>query len=263
MLMEHLPIYKCYYGIYHSDFDRHVFRDLFLSETSDEPFSSSFGDASVQRGELTVDGLDFKDFRKGNRMLIPVTHYNSSGAAVSHFRNVQRFGTDDGRPLTDMYGGKWALPETPTGVPIYFHDYFGPNRHAKVVSARAKDLLGDGNEYRKVFPLTGEEIRAAEVHDIEFPRLLDPIDDRPPTTVITHVSRMTPGSWFVRGTTSDSGNIKRVIVNGHSASATADNFAQWEAVIDDIPSTVKTLTAHAEDSVGNFEVLPHSWWIQN
>jgi len=263
VLLENLQIHKCYYGIYHADFIRHVYRDLTISETPDEPFSSSFGDTSVQHGGLTVDGLVFQDVRKGNRMLIPLTHINASGTAASHFRNVRRVGHNDGRPLTDMYGGKWALPPTPKGVPMYFHDYFGPNRHAKVVSARANDLLSDGNEYRKVALLTGEESRAAEVHDVEFPSLLDPVDDLPPATIITGVSRTATGSLLVRGTTTDNGVVRRVLVNGREAKATAENFIEWEISLGaPMPNTMK-LAAHAEDAAGNVEQLVHVWATTN
>src|SRR5262249_52786457 len=99
VLLDDLRIHKCYYGIYHADFDRHVYRNLTVSETSDEPFSSSFGDTSIQHGPLAVDGLVFANIRKGNRMLIPITQLNENGAAVSHFRNVQRVGINDGRAL--------------------------------------------------------------------------------------------------------------------------------------------------------------------
>src|SRR5216683_7089235 len=40
---------------------------------------------------------------------------------------------------------------------------------------------------RKRSTLTGDESRVAEVRDVDFPTLLDPTDDLPPATVITHV----------------------------------------------------------------------------
>jgi hypothetical protein len=96
------------------------------------------------------------------------------------------------------------------------------------------------------------------VHDVGFPRLLDPVDDRPPVTVITHASRLGPGRLLVRGTTSDDGVVRAVLVNGRDAVATADNFAQWEAVLDGVPPGETELTAGAEDAAGNLEKLPHT-----
>jgi hypothetical protein len=143
-------------------------------------------------------------------------------------------------------------------VPIYFHDYFGPSRHAKVVSARAADLLADGNSYREAPPLTGDESRVAEVRDVTFPQLLHPVDDRPPVTVITRVLPSSPGKLLVRGTTSDDGPVKRIMVNGREALATARDFAQWEVVLDGVRPGGMKLTASAEDAAGNIEMLPHS-----
>ena len=148
-------------------------------------------------------------------------------------------------------------------MPTYFHDYFGPNRHAKVVSARADDLLADGNVYRELSPLTGDESRVAEVKDVEFPTLLHPVDDRPPATVITHVSRPAAGKLLVRGTTSDNGRVARVVVNGREATAASANFAEWQIVLDAASSGESKLTAHAEDAAGNVEKLPHAWAMSN
>ncbi|MBI3464148.1 MAG: hypothetical protein HY000_13995 [Planctomycetes bacterium] len=260
VLLENMRIHKCDYGIYNPNFDRHVYRDLTISETPDEPFSSGYADNSVQYGVLTVDGLVFENIRSTYNILIPLTHYNGSGSAVSHFRNVKlaNWSGDNRRALANMYGGKSLLPPTPKGVPIYFHDYFGPHRHAKVVSARAVDLLADGNAYREVPLLTGDESRAAEVHDVEFPDLLDAVDDRAPATVITHASPSAPGKLLVRGTTSDNGTVKKVLVNGREAKATAGNFAEWEVTLDGVEPGETQLTASAEDAAGNVEKLPHT-----
>ncbi len=105
-------------------------------------------------------------------------------------------------------------------------------------------------DYKDVPLLTGDESRAAEVHDADFPKLLDPVDDEPPATVVTRISRTSDGKWKVRGVAEDDGAIKTVIVNGRAATATAPNFAEWEAVLD---GTTNQITAHAEDAAGNVE----------
>jgi len=74
------------------------------------------------------------------------------------------------------------------------------------------------------------------------------VDDLPPATVITSVSK-----GIVRGTTSDNGTVKRVLVNGREAKATAPNFAEWEIALD----AAGTIEAHAEDEAGNRELHPH------
>ncbi len=100
-------------------------------------------------------------------------------------------------------------------MPYYVHDYFGPGRHAKIVSTKAKDLLADGNEYRKLPPLTGDESVVAEVSDVAWPQLLHPVDDLPPATIITSVRR-DGGKLLVRGVSHDNGEIIAVTVNDHA-----------------------------------------------
>ena len=104
-------------------------------------------------------------------------------------------------------------------------------------------------------PLTGEDSRIAEVRDVPFPKLLDPVDDLPPNTVITHLIPSSD-SLLVRGTSSDNGTIAKVIVNGVQAKATRPNFAEWEVSLSGVKSGAE-LRAHAEDAAGNVEKTPH------
>src|SRR5205085_7545303 len=96
----------------------------------------------------------------------------------------------------------------------------------------------------------------------DYPRPLDPVDDLPPATVITHVTRPAAGRVQVRGTTSDNGSVRRVRVNGVEAHPLATNYAEWEAVLEGVPAGAVKLTAHAEDAAGNVERLPHTRVIQ-
>jgi hypothetical protein len=90
-----------------------------------------------------------------------------------------------------------------------------------------------------------------------FPSPLDPIDDLPPTTVITQLVKAAPGKMIVRGTTSDSGAVKRVLVNGQEAKAVRPNFAEWEVALE-VEGEGSTIRAAAEDAAGNRETRPHT-----
>jgi hypothetical protein len=96
-----------------------------------------------------------------------------------------------------------------------------------------------------------------EVKGVEFPKLLDPVDDLPPTTAITHVRRESAGKLIVRGTTADNGTVKRVLVNGKEARQISPNYAEWEIVLEDVPKRALKLQAHGEDAAGNVEKRPH------
>jgi len=123
-------------------------------------------------------------------------------------------------------------------------------------------LRRDGLKYRSQPLLTGPESRVAEVSNVAFPKLLDPIDDFPPATVITHIAP-SPTDWgggdgglLVRGTSSDNGTITKVVVNGVNAKATRANFAVWEVTLSNVKVGTE-IRAHAVDEAGNAEVTPH------
>jgi hypothetical protein len=256
VLVEGMKIHRAAYGVYHPNYDRHVYRDLLISQAAAEPFNRGHDDLSVQYGVLAVDGLTFAGHGYSSHMpLIQISDDNPTGTAETHMRNVSVVDRKDGnrRALVNLGGGPRPQPKTPHGVPVYLHDYYGPGEAAKVVSTRAKDFKADGMEYREEPPLTGDESRVAHVKDVPFPTLLEPTDDLPPVTVITSIQSH-EGKLVVRGTTSDNGVVKRVLVNSHSAKALAPNFMEWEADLDGAPVRI---SAHAEDDAGNVEKRPH------
>src|SRR5262249_34700713 len=149
-------------------------------------------DFSVQYSALTVDGLTFDGCRSGGMPLIQISDDNPTGNAVTHMRNVKTTNWSDSsrqRALVNLGGGPRPQPKTEKGVPVDLQDWFGPGRHAMVVSTRSNEFKSEPDRFHADTPLTGDESRVAEVHDIAFPQLLNPIDDLPPTTVITSVQR--------------------------------------------------------------------------
>jgi hypothetical protein len=260
LLAENVRIHKAVYGVYHPNYDNHVYRDLLISQTNAEPFNRGHDDLSVQYGALVVDGLTFDGCRSGYMPLVQISDDNPTGTAVTHFRKVRTVNWKDsskGKALVNLGGGPRPTPKTPKGVPVYLHDWFGPGRHALVVSTRSPEFKSAPDKFRAEPPLTGDESRVAEVKDVALPRLLDPVDDLPPTTVITHVRRPAPGKVVVRGTTADNGTVKRVVVNGKEARALSANFAEWEVTLDGLAGGEVTLRAHAEDAAGNVEKRAH------
>jgi hypothetical protein len=231
-----------------------------ISQTQTEPFNRGHDDLSTQYGVLTVDGLTFADIRSGDFMpLIQISDNNPTGQAASHFRDVKlvNWTGSRNRALVNLGGGPRRQPQTEKGVPIYLHDWFGPGRHALVVSTRSGEFKEHAGEFRSEPLLTGDESRTAEVKDLPFPHLLDPVDDLPPTTVITHVHRRADGTVMVRGTTTDNGTVARVRLNGQPARPVAANFAEWEIILDQPAPRATRLSAQAEDAAGNVETRPH------
>jgi hypothetical protein len=254
LLVEDMRIYRAAYGVYHPNYDRHVYRRLLISETDTEPFNRGHDDDSIQYGVLAVDGLTFSGNHNGYVPLVQISDDNPTGAAESHFRDVKVIERHDNskRALVNRGGGPRPAPKTPTGVPVYLHDWYGSGQTAKVVSTAAKDFGKDGLTYASDAPLTGDESRVAKVSGVKFPELLYPVDDLPPATVITGVERRN-GKVAVRGTTSDNGTVTKVTVNGQPAKPLAANFAEWEAVLEGEGK----ISAYAEDAAGNVEKRPH------
>lgn len=258
MLLEDVTIDRGVYGIYRPWFENHVYRNLRIIDTNTEPFNRGLDDRSTQHGSLTVDGLTFKKMRHGYVPMVQISANNESGKAETHLRNVKVIDRQDRnrRALINLGGGPRLTPKTKHGVPVYVHNWYGPGRHAKVVSVRAKDLLNDGNSYRKDEPLTGDESRVAEVTDVKFPNLLDPIDDHPPVTVILSVTRSND-NWLIRGLSHDNGDIATIQVNGQTAKVISTNagLADWQVTIS-APEDGK-LHAFAIDKSNNEETVGH------
>ena len=265
MLVENLRIHRAAYGIYRPWFDNHVYRNIHMSRMSTEPFNRGQDDDSEQAGSITVDGLTFSEIGYGGSMpLIQMSDNNLSGKAETHIRNLKVIGETKGNrwPTINRGGGSVVQPKTEKGVPVYLHDYFGAGKHGKVALVNAPDYGKDKLEYRKLPPLTGSEAAVAEVSDVAFPKLLDPIDDQPPATAIHFPARGTiasikDGKLTIRGTTTDNEGTKRVFVNGIEAKDVDYNFHQWEVTLTNVKPGKFTIKAHAEDVNGNVELTPH------
>jgi hypothetical protein len=191
--------------------------------------------------------------------LIQISDHNPTGGAESHFRDVRVIDRQDQgrRALANRGGGPRPDPESPTSVPVYLHDYYGPGKHAKIVSTKSGDFVSaDGSTFASEEALTGDESRVVEVAGVEFPKLLDPVDDLPPSTVVTHVVKSDRG-WLVRGSSSDDGAVAAVKVNDVEAKSVRDNFAEWEVEIPSSAAAEGALIARSVDAAGNAELLPH------
>jgi hypothetical protein len=279
VLIDGLRQHKTVYGYRAMNCDNHVYRNITLSghantafaavsagpSPSTEPLHRIIHDGGGTMGgnlRLTVDGLTFEGI-DGGGALISIFDIGAV-AKVAHFRNVKHEDRIGGskRELLHVSPVVAAPPKTPQDVmPVYLHDYYGPGRHAKAVWIYSKHHANDGLKYHEEKPLTGEQYGmatvVAEVGNVEFPTLLDPVDDLPPTTVITHVRTLAGGKIAVRGSTADNGTVKRVLVNGKEAEPVAPNFAEWEITLDGLPRGAAQLSAHAEDAAGNVEKRPH------
>ena len=251
-LMEHLNIETGTYGVYHPDYNAHVYRDVRVAHSDAEPINRGHDDESIQFGSFTYDGLRLENC--SGMPLIQLSCTSPIDGQTGHFRNLTVIpaGYPHQQQVIDRGVGT-ILPdkELIKGVAYYFHE---PGRTLRIISIKFPDLMTGGG-YKSIPGFTGKGVRAAEVTGVPFPDLLDPIDDLPPATVITSVRREA-GKLLVRGVTQDNGDIASVNVNGHSARIVSSHpgVVDWETTLD--AATVKTVTASAKDQAGNVEQMP-------
>jgi hypothetical protein len=282
VLIDGLRQHNTVYGYRAMNCDNHVYRNLTLSgranvpfaavsagpKPSTEPYHRIIHDGGGSMGgnlRLTVDGLTFEGIYGSGDPLIHIFDIQAVHK-TAHFRNVRHDDRVGGsqRELLHVSPVVPEPPRTPQDVmPVYLHDYFGPGRHARAVWIHSTHYANDGLPYREEKLLSGKQrgmaTVVAEVSDVEFPKLLDPVDDLPPTTVITHVRRADGGQVTVRGSTADNGTVKRVLINGTEAKAVAPNFTEWEVTLEKVPGGAFRLEAYAEDTAGNVEQNRHAW----
>ena len=254
-LMDGLEVKDGVYGVYHPDYDAHVYRRIHFNNVVSEPINRGHDDESVQYGTFTYDDVRLENCRIGRDPLIQLACTSPQAGAAGHFRqltitnSISRYGK-----VVDLGGGprndKLQYPVT-----YYFHDYPRKDRVTKVVSAKFADQLTDA-AYQPLDGFTGKDVRAAEVEDSEFPTLLEPIDDLPAATMITFV-RTVKDKLLVKGVTHDNGDIASITVNGKTAKIISSHagVTDWQVSID--ARGASKLIAKAIDTAGNAEKDAH------
>ena len=108
--------------------------------------------------------------------------------------------------------------------------------------------------------MIGLDVVTKRVGDVEFPELLQPVDDEPPATTILSVRREA-GRLSVVGVSHDNGEISQVIVNGKSAELvrTTAGVVDWRVSLD----SAVAVEAGAVDDAGNKELTGHRVEVVN
>ena len=257
-LMDGLDVKDGVYGVYHPDYDAHVYQRIRFNNVVSEPINRAHDDESVQYGTFTYDDVRIENCRVGRDPLIQLACTSPQNGAAGHFRgltitnSLSRYGK-----VVDLGGGP-RNDKLQHPVAYYFHDYPEAGGVTKVVSAKFTEEVSDAM-YRSVDGFTGKDVRAAAVKQVEFPTLLDPVDDLPPATMITSV-RQAKDKLLVQGISQDNGEIASVTVNGRPAKILSAHagVADWEVTLDSRGAKAVKVTAHAVDRAGNTERTGHS-----
>jgi hypothetical protein len=254
-LMDGLQVDHAAYGVYHPDYDAHVYRNLRLNRVDAEPINRGHDDESVQHGSFTYENVLLENCRIGRDPLIQLACTSPGTDAAGHFQNVAVKNSESRYGKVVDLGGGPRNSKLSNPVAYYFHDYFGRGEVTKVVSAKFPEAAS-GADFHEITGFTGKDVRAAEVKGVAFPTLLDPVDDLPPATMITSVRR-DGANLSVCGITQDNGDIAAITVNGHAARIVSlhAGVADWEISLA-IPADGRVL-ATAADKSGNVEKTGH------
>lgn len=255
-LMEKLDIVQAAYGVYHPDYNGHVYRDVRLVAVNAEPINRGHDDESIQFGSFTYDGLVLD--RCPGQPLIQLSCTAPVDGLAGHFRNMKVIPVEGRNHTVDLgIGPILADKELDKGVAYYFHESAGgeAGTAVRVVSTKFPALMNDGQAYEEIEGFTGPQVRAAQVEGVEFPTLLEPVDDLPPATLITSVRREGE-KLLVRGVTQDNGEVAGVEVNGAGAKILSSHagVADWEIKLD-AAAAPGAITAHSTDAAGNIEKM--------
>ena len=253
-LLEGLRVRNAGYGIYHPDYDAHVYRDIEFDNVSGEPINGGHDDESIPFGDFTYDRLSFKNCRLGRDPLVQLTSIGSKAGLVGHFRDLKFEGSKSGSGVLEFGGGP-RTNRTANPVHYYFHGIPAAGTVLNVASMKTPDLAKDA-QYRTIDGWTGSESRARDVRGVAFPELLAPVDDLPPATLITAI-KSEGTKRIVSGVSHDNGEIATVSVNGQPAKITAQHagVADWTISLD--ASANGRYVAKSTDAAGNVELVPH------
>jgi hypothetical protein len=253
-LLDGLDAFNSVYGVYHPDYDAHVYRNVRLNNVNSEPINRGLDDTDEQRGSFTYENLVIENCRIGRDPLIQMSITSPRPGQAGHFKNLVVKNSKSRANVVDLGGGP-RNKRIENGVALYFHDYPSPGQTTKVVSTANPEMLKDA-EYQPVKDFTGKDARAAAVTGVGFPTLLNPVDDLPPATMIRSVKRVGT-KWLVAGVTQDDGEVASVTVNGQAASVTASTpgVVDWQAEV--TVGADGVIAAMATDRAGNAEKSGH------
>ncbi len=255
-LLDGLSAVHAAFGIYHPNYDAHVYRNVMLRDVFAEPLNGGHDEASLPRGDYSFERLSLIDSRLKKNPLVQLTGIGTRPGLVGHFRDVTILNCESALGGIVDFGGGPRTNRIENDVAYFFHDL--PNRGTtlRVASMKVAKLTRN-DTYHSVSGWTGPEAVATQVTGVPFPEIIAPRDDLPPATLITSVMRLSD-KRIVRGVAHDNGDIDTVTVNGQRATihAQRSGVADWSITLDASPQD--QYVAQSTDRANNQELTPHT-----
>ncbi|WP_241180040.1 G8 domain-containing protein [Humisphaera borealis] len=253
-MLDGLKVRNAAYGIYHPDYDLHVYRDIELDNVTAEPINGGHDDDSLADGDFTYERLTFRNCRLGRDPLVQLTHRAAKPGLSGHFRGIVVINSVSNDGVVNFGGGP-RTNRVDNPVRYYFHDWPAAGEVTRVISERSLDIESRG-DFRIIDGWTGGEARAGIAAGVVFPQLLHLSDNLPPATLITQV-RTEDNRRIVSGVSHDNGEIATVSVNGQPATITARHagVADWTITLE--ASNDRAYVGRSVDRAGNVEHTTH------
>jgi hypothetical protein len=250
-LLDGLQVKHAGYGIYHPNYDQHVYRNITLDGITGEPINGGHDEQSFPHGNFTYDRLTLANCQLQRHPLVQLTAIAPPAGLFGHFRAVTIMNSHSGGGVIGFGGGP-RTNKTEHAVYYRFHDFPNAGTVSRVTHLRG-EVISTG---RSSSDLPGPDTSITTEAGVEFPELLAPIDDLPPATLIAHVT-VAGARIHVRGVTHDNGEIAQVTVNGIAAKITTQQagVADWSVTLER-PADDR-LVARSSDRAGNQEQTPH------
>ena len=255
-LCEGLRVKNAVYGVYHPDYDFHVYRDLDFDNINSEPINRGHDDESIQYGDFTYERLTLANCRVGRDPLIQMACTAPKPGVAGFFKDLRIENCRSNTNVVDLGGGPRS-DKLEHPVSYYFLNRDSSamglkeevHGHLLVVSNKFPDVLTK-HGFREFSGWTGPDVLAAVMKPVDFPVLVEPRDDLPPATLITHIRR-DGGILHLQGVSHDDGTIATVTVNGTAAKITGQHagVADWECTV----AAAVEITARSRDAAGNEE----------
>jgi hypothetical protein len=229
------------------------------AQTPDFDLSLPIQQPDGSRKKVDIRTLPFFRFEDNEAHCQRRHAFNLGGGVPFGEPNVAGVGPDERHPFVirsfKAWNVHWAIhPVSPSvlldGLAVHNAEY-------GVWRAVYKDHAYRGLHFEDVPPMTRNAFpTGTQPSEESFPRPLQPVDDLPPVTVITHAHARDASTVIVRGTTADNGTVKKVVVNGTLARLLPGG-GEWEAVLTNVKPHGLEVKAYAEDDAGNVETRPH------
>ena len=135
-LLDGLRVQNTAFGIYHPDYDAHVYRDIEFDNVTAEPINGGHDEESLPYGDFTYERLTLKNCQLGRDPLVQLTAIGPKPDLAGHFRGIAVTNSKSGGVGVVDFGGGPRTNRTDNPVSYYIHDAPAKGTVTRVASVK-------------------------------------------------------------------------------------------------------------------------------